>query len=372
MGSTGFVLRTLVASFFAAVFGLGAAFYEQMARQVGPAASSEKKPAEIVLREDIFKNAPFSQCHASTIVETKSGLVAAWFGGTKEGNPDVGIWLSRHDGSAWSAPAEVASGRGSKGERQPCWNPVLFLPKEGPLLLFYKVGPSPPRWWGMITTSEDDGLTWAAPQRLPEGIYGPIKNHPLEFSDGTILCGSSTEKGGWRVHFEWTSDRGRKWERTGAISDGKAFGVIQPALLRIGEHGVLALLRSTAERVYATKSEDEGRTWTQPKSLSIPNPNSGLDAITLRDGRHVLVCNPTTRGRSPLSVLICVDGITWSPVLTLEDERGAEFSYPAVIQSRDGLIHITYTWKRRTIRHVVIDLANPDSRDSRNLLFVVA
>src|SRR6185312_13872643 len=169
----------------------------------------------IVKSEFIFKTAPFPSCHASTIAETKSGLVAAWFGGTAERNPDVCIYVSRNENGQWTAPVAVADGVGFSTNRLPTWNPVLFQPKGGPLMLFYKVGPQPSKWWGMLTTSTDDGKTWSAPQRLPEGILGPIKNKPAQLSNGDILCGSSTEgNGGWRVHFERTSDFGKTWTAT--------------------------------------------------------------------------------------------------------------------------------------------------------------
>src|SRR5262245_33066159 len=107
----------------------------------------------IVSTEFIYETAPFPQCHASTIESTADGLVAAWFGGTREKNPDVGIWVSRHDGKSWSAPVEVADGVQDATTRHPCWNPVLFQMPGGPLLLFYKVGPSPSTWWGMLMQS---------------------------------------------------------------------------------------------------------------------------------------------------------------------------------------------------------------------------
>src|SRR5688500_7510441 len=113
--------------------------------------------------EFIYETAPFPECHASTIVETKEGLVAAWFGGTEEKNPGVAIWLSRHVDGKWTAPTEVADGIQEKGGRHPCWNPVLFQPRSGPLMLFYKVGPTPSRWWGVLKTSDDAGKTWSAP-----------------------------------------------------------------------------------------------------------------------------------------------------------------------------------------------------------------
>jgi predicted neuraminidase len=309
----------------------------------------------VVLAEDIFTEAPFAQCHASTIVETPSELVAAWFGGTGEGEPDVGIWLSRRENSGWTAPVEAARGAAADGDAEPCWNPVLFRPSRGPLLLFYKVGPSPARWRGMVARSADDGRTWDGHRPLPDGIIGPVKNRPLELADGALLCGSSTEDNGWRVHFETTDARGEMWGRTAPINEGRAPRLIQPALLRDPSGGIIALMRSDAGRVYESRSADRGATWTPPAPTALPNPNAGIDAVTLADGRHVLVYNPVTEGRGTLAVALSNDGRTWTRALTLEDEPGAEFSYPAVIQARDGAVHITYTWKRRRIRHVVVD-----------------
>lgn len=312
-------------------------------------------PRDSVVRvEFIFEQAPFAQCHASTSAETRGGLIAAWFGGTSEGRPDVGIWISRREGSAWSPPIEVATGRQADGTRLPCWNPVLHQAGKGALLLFYKVGPSPSRWWGMMTSSPDGGRTWAAPRRLPDGIIGPVKNHPLALDDGTILCGSSTEDSGWRVHFERTADLGATWEKTAPINDGRDFGIIQPALLRTGPSSVTALMRSTKGRIYLSKSGDAGRTWAPPAPTDLPNPNSGIDALTIRDGRHVLVYNPNERGRDRLSVAVSVDAVHWTPVLSLENEPGQEFSYPALAQAADGTVHITYTWKRLRIKHVTV------------------
>lgn len=311
-------------------------------------------PAAVVLREDIFAEAPFAQCHASTIVETPSGLVAAWFGGSGEGRPDVGIWVSRKSGGSWSAPVEAAY---SGSPAEPCWNPVLFRPSRRPLLLFYKAGPTPSAWRGMLTRSSDDGRTWSLPEPLPAGIIGPVKNHPLELEDGTIFCGSSTEDGGWRVHFEATRDGGETWTVTSPINGGAKPGLIQPALLRAGRDGLIALMRSDAGRIYESRSADRGATWSPPEPTAFPNPNAGIDAVTLRDGRHVLAYNPVTEGRGVLALAVSDDGRNWTRALTLEEEKDAEFSYPAVIETADGLIHVTYTWKRQRIRHVVVDPA---------------
>ncbi len=91
-----------------------------------------------------LENPPTPGCHASTIVETRDGqIVAAWFAGADEGEDDVGIWVSRWENDAWSRPVEVANGVMSPQKRFPCWNPVLFQPRQGPLVLFFKVGPTP-------------------------------------------------------------------------------------------------------------------------------------------------------------------------------------------------------------------------------------
>jgi predicted neuraminidase len=92
------------------------------------------------------------------------------------------------------------------------------------------------------------------------------------------------------------------------------------------------------------------------KATALPNPSAGVDGETLKDGRHLLVYNHTPRGRTPLNVAISTDGKEWAPLVTLESEPG-EYSYPAMIQTRDGLVHITYTWKRKRIKHTVLDLS---------------
>lgn len=304
--------------------------------------------------EFIYEQAPFPSCHASTLAESRTGLVAAWFGGTDEKHPDVGIWVSRHDDQGWSPPIEAANGVQSDGKRHPCWNPALFQARNGSLLLFYKVGPSPSTWWGMLITSADSGKTWSPARRLPDGILGPIKNKPVAWPDGSILCGSSTEHAGWRLHLERTDDQGVTWERTEPLNDGKAFGVIQPTVLPYPSGKVQILCRSRQGAIAECWMGDTWKIWSPIKATVLPNPNSGIDAVMLDDGRALLVYNHTTRGRSPLNVAVSRDGKSWQAALVLENQPG-EYSYPAVIQTGDGLVHATYTWKRQRIKHVVID-----------------
>jgi predicted neuraminidase len=314
-------------------------------------------PSGLVSSEFIFETAPFPSCHASTIVETDAGFVAAWFGGTAERNPDVGIWVSRRINGAWSAPVEVANGVQSPQLRHPTWNPVLFQPKSGPLMLFYKVGPSPSAWWGMLTTSTDSGRTWAPPRRLADGILGPIKNKPVQLANGDLLAGSSTEFSGWQVHFERSSDNGATWTATPPLNDGQEIGAIQPSILFHRDGRLQAVGRTRNGKICETWSSDQGKTWSKLALTPLPNPSAGIDAVTLRDGRQLLVYNHTANGRSPLNVAVSSDGKTWEAALVLEDTPGQEFSYPAVIQTRDGMVHVTYTWHRTRIKHVVIDPA---------------
>lgn len=322
-----------------------------------PVWSGETEAVRGVIKaEFIFEDAPFRSCHASTIAETRDGLVAAWFGGSREGALDVSIWMSRFDGKEWSAPAEVVNGADDeKHIRYPCWNPVLHQTKAGPLLLFYKVGPRPDAWWGMLTRSENNGRTWSIPKRLPDNILGPIKNKPLEMPDGLLICGSSTEDAGWRVHIERTRSLGREWTRTEPLNRAMEFGAIQPTLLYY-PNGRLQMLCRTKQGVIAESwSTNRTETWSRIKGTDLPNPNSGIDAVVLRDGRAMLVYNHSTEDRGVLNVAMSTDGRRWSQALVLENEPGSEFSYPAVIQTSDGLVHVTYTWKRKRIRHVVLD-----------------
>jgi predicted neuraminidase len=332
-----------------------------------------------VLEEFIAALPPTPQSHASTLVETRNGtLLAAWFGGEHEGAADVGIWLTRREVEGWQPPRRVAGGvqddvmqddaaqdevMRHESSPQPAWNPVLFQPAHGPLQLFYKVGPNPRQWWGMLTVSNDDGLSWSAPRRLPDGILGPIKNKPLQVPSGRILAPSSSEDeaDGWRVHIETSDDDGLHWRRGEALNDPAHIGAIQPSLLRHRDGRLQALGRSKQNRVFSAFSSDDGETWGPMTLLDVENPNAGTDAVMLHDGRALLVYNSALAGedwwdgRGVLAVALSNDGVHWRRVLTLEDSAKDEFSYPAVIQTRDGLVHISYTWKRQRIKHVVLD-----------------
>ncbi len=328
----------------------------------------------IVKSEFIYQSAdvPFPSCHASTIEQTDEGLIAAWFGGTAEKDPDVGIWVSRWTNGKWTNPKEVANGIQHKDLRYPTWNPVLFNTGNS-IELFYKEGPNCSDWWGEVIRSTDNGKSWSTPERLPEEIWGPIKNKPVRLANGDLLCPSSTELTGWQVHMEITSDMGKTWERTKSLNDGKDVGAIQPTILIHPNGKLQALCRSQNKQILSTWSEDNGRSWTPLTPINLPNPNSGIDGVTLNDGTHVLIYNHVKPAKSwgdrnILNLAVSKDGINWEAAVLLENDSDpdSEYSYPAVIQTRDGMIHITYTWNRKLIKHVVVDPKKLSTKPIKN------
>ena len=332
------------------------------------AHSSGQQPASKLIFQP--GNVKFVSSHASTIVELKDGsLMAAWFGGTGEGNADVAIWSSRMgsaENNAWSEPVELA-----REPLVPCWNPVLFHTKDGRLWLYYKFGPSPSTWTAARKYSNDEGVTWSTAEHLPAGLVGPVRAKPLVLTDGTIISGSSTESyRAWAAWIERSTDGGKTWRRIGPfvpradavrlgagddpaspLPDSHATtGIIQPSVISLGGNHLRFYARSTANiaRIVVADSFDKGLTWTEPRPLDLPNPNSGIDAVALKDGRVVLVFNNTTAGRTPLNLAVSHDGEHFRVFETLEDQPG-EYSYPALIQASGGDLFITYTWNRKSI-----------------------
>ncbi|KAA3439788.1 sialidase family protein [Rufibacter hautae] len=314
-----------------------------------------------VKEELVFENAPFQQCHASTLVEVSDGkLLLACFGGSGEGRVDVDIWLSTLDHKGTSKPVSVANGILHDTLRYPTWNPVLFKERKGTLFLFYKVGPNPREWWGVVKTSKDEGQTWSAPKRLPNGILGPIKNKPVQLTDGTILAPSSVEESTerWKVHIEKSTDAGLTWQRI-SVDPESGFDVIQPSIVFHSGKRLQILCRSKQGSIVQAWSKDGGNSWGKLSKTSLLNPNSGTDAVTLKDGTQVIVYNPDVpgkdwfNGRGKLYVAVSKDGNTWKDVAVLEDGKEEEYSYPAIIQTKDGLVHITYTYNRKNVKHVV-------------------
>lgn len=327
------------------------------------AQSSSKKA--IVLEEFVFKDEPTRDCHASSILELANGdLLCVWFGGTRERHPDVNLWLARKPkGGKWQKPVSVSDGDGKT-----LFNPVLVQLKGGDIQIYFL---SPGIDDGQVITSCDNGYTWSKMKNLPEGFTGPLVNKPVYMDDGTIIAGASLQgEPGKRIHAERSTDNGKTWTKTESISDpvNTKYKIIQPTILVHSQQKLQILARPNASnsdtKLAQTWSEDGGLTWSPVSDAALPNNNSAVDAVTLDDGRHLLVYNHSTRenpvggrkGRGILTVALSNDGINWEAAAVLEYRTGqVQYSYPAVIQTKDGLVHVTYSWHRKRIKHVVID-----------------
>lgn len=385
------------------------------------------RSAAIVKDEFLYEQASFPQCHASTITQLKNGdLVAAYFGGTKEGHPDVCIWVSRKPKGAknWSRPILAADGVFNVNEpdaapgigglsgindstteasvgpiiekthprsknplsqlkRKPCYNPVLYQMSNGELLLFFKIGTKVADWTGWLTRSKDGGKTWSNREALPKGFLGPIKNKP-ELVDGRLICPSSTEKDGWHIHFERYDLATKQWQYIGPIPAEQAYDTrdmlkadakeqeircIQPSILKLKDGRLQVLCRTRNGRIATSYSQDSGNSWSKVTLTDLPNNNSGTDAVTLQDGSHALIYNDfatipgTPKGvRTPISIALSEDGIHWRHALTLEDSPISQYSYPAIIQGQNGHLYCTYTWRRQRVAFKEIDLGKLDSK----------
>jgi len=360
--------------------------------------------------EFLYEKAAFPQCHAATIVETRKGdLVASYFGGQHERHPEVCIYVSikKKGAKEWSAPILAGDGVFSDGSRKACWNPVITEMPNGELWLFYKIGINVKDWTGWLVKSKDGGRTWSKREELPKGFLGPVKNKP-ELVDGRLLCPSSTEDNGWKFHMEIYDLKTKQWKYVGpveaeqamrcedmqtatapgtvtvpgAFTPGKkedieapdAGGVadkngmhpidcIQPSILKLKDGRLQVLMRTRNGKIATSFSCDKGDTWSKVTLLDVPNNQSGTDAVTLKDGRHVLIYNDfqpfpgTKKGvRTPLSIAISDDGIHWRHALTLEDSPISQYSYPSIIQGKDGKLHAVYTWRRLRVAYKEIDI----------------
>ena len=352
--------------------------------------------------EFLYTKTSFPQAHSATIAETTKGdLVATYFGGTRERNPDVCIWVSRKPKGSdeWTAPQLVADGvfktgseeaklaglsgldstnvSADKGpivdksvrknpegwQRKACWNPVVYQIPGGDLIIYFKIGNKVADWTGWLVRSKDGGKTWSKREPLQEGFLGPIKNKPI-INKGRLIAPTSIEEGGWRLYFEYSDDMGKTWKRTDFVKADEGVKAIQPAIMVLADGRLAAVARTRSEHIGITYSSDNGLTWSKLELIDTPNNNSGLDAVTLKDGRHALICNdrPIPKGikngkgvRTPLSVMLSDDGVNWRHWVTLEDSPINQYSYPSIIQTSDGKLHCIYTWRRQRIKHVVLD-----------------
>lgn len=326
------------------------------------------------IKEFICNPLPTPNAHASTVLPLPDGsVVAAWFGGTKEGKTDVDIWYCKRNENGWGTPKSVC-----RNKKIPHWNPVLFLKENGDILLFFKVGKSIPSWRTFVSVSTDSGESFGTPTELVKGDAsggrGPVKNKCLRLSDGRILAPASTENRGWNCFVDTSFDEGATWQKGAKIKTERIAPIlnslnehtsnlipmIQPTLWESTEGKVHMLTRTAVGKAYRSDSDDFGKNWCTAYPTTLPNNNSGLDLVKTPDGSLYLLSNPVSENwgeRSPLTLQkSCDNGATWETVLVLEEEKkDSEFSYPAIEYS-NGALYLTYTYERVNVAFWKIEL----------------
>ncbi|HWR10347.1 MAG TPA: sialidase family protein [Rectinemataceae bacterium] len=301
---------------------------------------------------------PFASCHAVTLALLASGdLLAAWFGGSREGAGDVGIWLSRRSGSTWSPPLNMAEREGL-----PHWNPVLFSPDGRHVQLYYKVGVAIPEWRTMVRGSADGGATWSEPRELVPGDRaggrGPVKNKPIVTSEGLWLAPASVEGRYWDAFVDVSADEGLTWRASNLVAfphdeSYEGTGLIQPTLWESSPGLVHMLMRSRTGRIWRSDSTDGGRSWGLGRPTFLPNNSSGIDLARTETGILALAYNPVGMPKGPRSPLVLGlsldEGESWRQGAIVEIDPG-EYSYPAIVAAGEEL-HLAYTWNRTRIAY---------------------
>ena len=325
-------------------------------------------------KEYVCSHLPTVNCHASTVLPLDNGkVIVAWFGGSKEGNPDVNIWYAIRQKGEFSKPKEV-----SVSQSLPHWNPVLSKLPDGRIALYFKVGKKIKKWKTYVCYSSDEFETVSEPVELIKGDRsggrGPVKNKCLTVTSNRIIAPASSEKHGWKCFVDISDNNGRTWKRSKYIKTETAFPIfnkdngfssnktkmIQPTLWESEPGNVHMFTRTASGKIYRSDSADYGDTWCQAYPTNLPNNNSGIDIVKTDNGRLFLVSNPVSENwgeRSPLTIQISNDnGKTFSHYLTLEEEKkGSEFSYPAITY-KSGKLFITYTWERLNIAYCEIEI----------------
>lgn len=347
-----------------------------------PARTSVPPPTSSIpgFQAELLPQAAAS-AHAASLAQLPDGtLLAAWFAGSREGATDVAIYLSRRaatPGAAWSPPEAIASRSGTARELRrhlrKLGNPVLHVAPDGRLQLYF-VSVSLGGWAGSsinLKESRDGGRTWSPAVKLVTSpffnISTLVRTPPLALADGGL---------GLPAYHEFVAKQG-EWLHLGP--DGRLLdkvrmpqerATLQPAAVPLDRHRALALLRDAGPgqgHVLAAASDDGGSTWAAAPALPLGNPNASVALLRLDDGQLLLANNPGP-GRSRLELSLSPDqGQSWLPLGAVEaaseqDDKNAEFSYPSLLQARDGSIHLAYTWRRQGIRHLSFNRAWLEAR----------
>ncbi len=314
--------------------------------------------------ELVFEKIPRAVAfHCSTICQTAGGdLLCLWYGGSYESADDQALFLARKRPGEpnWSTPQVLIENSAHDGAPQPPGNGVIFRDAGNRLWIVWcrMEGTRPTRrgsGWDrcrlMARTSTDDGASWSPDHPLvDETVWCVPRNPPVALADGTLLLPVEGLQGDVEgSHFFTLAPEASTWRRAGFTPGGS-----QPAVALRSDGSLLALLRHS-QFIRQVESRDAGQTWSQAVPTPLKNPDSGITMTRLANGHLVLVFNDSQSGRTPLSIIRSLDeGRTWEKPLHLESNPG-EYSYPCIIQTADGQIHVSYTFRRYSIKHVELN-----------------
>jgi len=348
---------------------------------VAPSQGQPPASAAPFFREGVINpESPHAVSHVPSVTELPDGrLAATWYAGSREGGRDVAIYFSllAPGAAQWSSPRAIVTRESAERDLnraiRKVGNSVVFADETGKLWVIY-VTVSIGGWSGSslnVTTSLNGGTTWSRSERLTLSPFFNlaelVKNAPVPLSDGGWAVPIYHELTSTFPELLWLHETADEVRATKSRLGAGWYGY-QPALAPLTRSRALAFLRDdgAARAVSLARTDDGGETWSDPEPLNLPNPDAGLDAIGLSDGRLLLAFNDSARDRSNLRLAISADeGQTWTRVATLAEEADEEFSYPFLTQTRAGDVHVLYTWKRKAIKHVVFNTAWLDERRSR-------
>jgi predicted neuraminidase len=293
----------------------------------------------------------YPSCHGSSIVALPNGdLLAAWFAGTKEKDPDVAELISRKvAGSDHWSPLEIIHKTPGRSEG----NTALFM-NNGKLFFFFNTmfGGG----WTMtkirFKISVDLGKTWSEPIWFRNKIGWLIRNQPIALKNGEILVPVCSEVIGYKSFVMISSDNGNKWKKYGHVKPN----TMQPTVVQLSDESLLMYMRTAGlNYIYQSRSTDNGRHWSKALPTMFKNPNAGIDLLRCKSGNLVLAFNDSTTGRTPLCLALSEnEGKTWLSIKNVETNHG-EYSYPYMNQDNKGIIHLVYTYNRKKIKHVEFD-----------------
>jgi predicted neuraminidase len=348
------------------------------ARAVARSAS----PAEPSYGAQLLPNSSAASVHSATAAEISDGrLRAFWYGGSREGAPDVAIYTSIYSlpRKDWSSERVVITRELAQRYLQryvrKLGNPVVGRDQGGRLCLYF-VSVSVGGWAGSavnLMVSEDEGETWSPPRRLIASpffnISTLVKGAPLRFSDGTIALPVYHELLGKFGELLRLDAEGHAIGKT-RLSWGQSS--LQPVIVPRSDKEAVGLMRYSGDRpnrILIVRTEDGGVHWSPPVKTALPNPNAAIGSVLLADGPLLLAFNNAEENREDLSLALSTDfGNTWRIAHRFEGDPGStqapvpEYSYPWIMQDRAGDVHVLYTWGRSRIKHVRFNRAWLESR----------